>query len=516
MKKKPDRLAAIDVGTNSFHLVVVEVDHAGQEFKVLDREKEIVRLGSGSSDMKRISRRAMARGLTALKRFKALAVARGALLRAVATSAVREAANREEFRARAKREVGVAIEIISGVEEARLIYQGILKALSVFGKRILLVDIGGGSTEFLLGQKDAIRFDNSLKLGAIRLTERFFPSPKIRPRAVEECRRYIRGMLNPVIRELKRQDWDLVVGTSGTVENIAQMVRVLRGEDRNGGLNNFRFTRNELARVAKRVVQARTPRQRDKIKGLDPDRTDIITAGVLILEQLFTELDLGRMTVSEYALREGLVIDTIHQRYKRKWVFEDLRHKNVLSLAQRFNSDETHAQHTALLALRLFDQTRSLHGLGEAERDFLEIAALLHDVGFHISHAQHHMHSYYLIRNAELLGFTEDEKEIIANLARYHRKSHPKPKHETFQRLDAHGQKVVRTLAGLLRIADGLDRSHTKAVRDVVCRITPLRVKLALRPAPGADLTLDIWGAQRKKALLEELFGRTVVLKAVA
>jgi len=516
MKKKPDRLAAIDVGTNSFHLVVVEVDHAGQEFKVLDREKEIVRLGSGSSDMKRISRRAMARGLTALKRFKALAVARGALLRAVATSAVREAANREEFRARAKREVGVAIEIISGVEEARLIYQGILKALPVFGKRILLVDIGGGSTEFLLGQKDAIRFDNSLKLGAIRLTERFFPSPKIRPRAVEECRRYIRGMLNPVIRELKRQDWDLVVGTSGTVENIAQMVRVLRGEDRNGGLNNFRFTRNELARVVKRVVPARTPRQRAKIKGLDPDRTDIITAGVLILEQLFKELDLGRMTVSGYALREGMVIDTIRQRYKRKWVFEDLRHKNVLLLAQRFNSDETHAQHTALLALRLFDQTRSLHGLGEAERDFLEIAALLHDVGFHISHAQHHMHSYYLIRNAELLGFTEDEKEIIANLARYHRKSHPKPKHETFQRLDAHGQKVVRTLAGLLRIADGLDRSHTKAVRDVVCRITPLRVKLTLRPAPGADLTLDIWGAQRKKALLEELFGRTVVLKAVA
>jgi exopolyphosphatase/guanosine-5'-triphosphate,3'-diphosphate pyrophosphatase len=516
MKKPTDRLAAVDVGTNSFHLVIVEVDHAGQEFKILDREKEIVRLGSGSSDMKRLSQRAMKRGLAALKRFKALADARGAPLRAVATSAVREAVNQEEFRARAKREVGVAIEIISGFEEARLIYLGILKALPVFGKRVLLVDIGGGSTEFLLGQKDAIHCDNSLKLGAIRLTERFFSSPKVRPRAVEECRHYIRGMLNPVVRELKRQDWDLAVGTSGTIENVAQMVRALRGEDRNGGLNNFRFSRDELDRVVKRVLQARTPRQRAKIKGLDPDRTDIITAGVLILEQVFEELELGQLTVSGYALREGLVIDTIHKRYKRKWVFEGLRHKNVLSLAKQFNYDEAHAQHTALLALRLFDQTRSLHGLGEAERDFLETAALLHDIGFHISHAQHHLHSYYLIRNSELLGFTEDEKEIIANLARYHRKSHPKPKHETFQRLDAHGREVVRTLAALLRIADGLDRSHTRAVRDVVCRITPRRVKLTLRPAPGADLTLEIWGAQRKKALLEDLFGRPVDLNAGA
>lgn len=516
MKKKPDRLAAVDIGTNSFHLVIVEVDNAGQEFKVLDREKEIVRLGSGSSDMKRLSRQAMERGLAALKRFKALADALGAPLRAVATSAVREAANQEEFRVRAKREVGIEIEIISGFEEARLIYLGILKALPVFGKRVLLVDIGGGSTEFLLGQKDTILFDNSLKLGAIRLTERFFLYPKVRPRAIEECREYIRGMLNPVVRELKRRDWELAVGTAGTIENVAQMVRILRGEGRNGGLNNFRFTREELDHVVNRVLEARTPRQRAKIKGLDPDRTDIITAGVLILEQVFEELDLWQMTVSGYALREGLVIDTIHKRYKRKWVFDDLRHKNVLSLAQRFNYDEAHAQHTALLALRLFDQTKSLHGLGEAERDFLETAALLHDVGFHISHAQHHLHSYYLIRNSEMLGFTEDEKEIIANLARYHRKSHPKPKHETFQRFDAHGQEIVRTLAALLRIADGLDRSHTNAVRDVVCRITPRRLKLSLRPAPGTDLTLEIWGALRKKALLEELFGRSVIFNTAA
>ena len=516
MGTRTGRLAAVDIGTNSIHLVIVEVDPAGQEFKILDREKEIVRLGKGSTDMKHLSKRAMDRSLAVLRRFKALADARRAPLRAVATSAVREATNQEEFRTRARREAGVAIEVISGFEEARLIYQGVLKALPVYGKKVLLVDIGGGSTEFLLGQKDTVHYDNSLKLGAIRLTERFFPSPTIRRREIEECRRFIRGTLNPVARELKPREWDLAVGTSGTIESVAQMTRALRGEDRNGGLNHFRFTREELDQIVEQVLEAKTLRQREKVEGLDPDRADIISAGVLILEQIFEELELGRMTVSGYALREGLVIDTIHKLTKRKWVFEDLRHKNTLTLGQRLHIDEAHAHHTALLALRLFDQTRSLHELGEAERDLLETATLLHDTGFYISHAQHHLHSYYLIRNSELLGFNEDEKEIIANVARYHRKSHPKSRHETFQRLNGRGRDIVRKLAALLRIADGLDRSHTQIVRDVLCRISPQHLKVYLRPSPVADLTLEVWGAERKKALFEEVFGRTVVFKIKA
>jgi exopolyphosphatase/guanosine-5'-triphosphate,3'-diphosphate pyrophosphatase len=505
------RLSAVDIGTNSFHLIIAEADNKSASFKILGREKEIVRLGSGSSDMKYLSPEAITRGVETLKRFKGLADSAEAPLRAIATSAVREAINKREFIKRASDEAGVRVEIASGYEEARFIYLGVLQALPVFDKKILLVDIGGGSTEFLIGQRREIFYDNSLKLGAIRLTQRFFPSDKIESKAVKECRRFIRGTMNPVTRQIENYSFDTVVGSSGTIANIGNMVNAMKSGEPQVRINNFTFTKDELYEIIEKLIEAKSEKQRLKIPGLDPSRADIITAGALILEQIFKELHVKQLTVSDFALREGIILDTLENRYllKEHDHLTDIRYKSVIQLAENFKYEKEHSRHTAYLALSIFDQTQNLHKLSYSEREYLEAAALLHEVGSFVSHSQHHRHSYYLIRNSEMLGFTENEKEIIANIARYHRKSHPKQKHEAFAKLNPDDQVIVKKLASMLRIADGLDRTHSSAVKDVKCVSSNGGLTLILgktNPNGNNQLELEIWGAESKKALFEETY----------
>jgi exopolyphosphatase/guanosine-5'-triphosphate,3'-diphosphate pyrophosphatase len=506
------RLAAIDAGTNSFHLIITEVDTDTGNFKILGREREIVRLGSSSSDMKFLTPDAAERGIKTLKRFKGLADAAGAEIRAVATSAVREALNRDEFIKRVKNETGIKLEVASGDEEARFIYLGVLQSLPVYNDTILLIDIGGGSTEFLAGQKRGILYDNSLKLGAIRLTKRFFPSDEYSNGAVKECRRYIRGTMNPVTRQLRRFDFDTVVGSSGTILNVANIIHTSKNGDTEIKLNNFSFSRDELAAAIEEIIEADTIKKKSRIPGLDSDRADIITAGALILEQVFRELKIKRMVVSEYALREGLIFDTIEKKYLygRTDHLSDIRYKSVMRVAENFKYEKEHSLHTAELALKIFDGTEEIHKLGKTEREYLEAASVLHEVGSYISHSQHHRHSYYLIRNSELLGFTENEKEIIANTARYHRKSHPKLKHEDFAKLSSEDQMTVKKLASILRIADGLDRTHSSVVKDIRCVRTDGELKILIHGNGDSSLELEIWGAERKKGLFEETFGMKV------
>ncbi|MCI0707269.1 MAG: Ppx/GppA family phosphatase [Ignavibacteriae bacterium] len=513
---QPKNLAAIDIGTNSLHLVVAQIDPKSGKFLILDREKEAVRLGSGATDMKTIAPDAMNCGIQTLVRFKAIAEANRATVRAVATSAVREALNQHEFVKRAKSEADISVEVISGTEESRLIYLGVLQALPVYDKRILLIDIGGGSTEFLVGEKRKVLFANSLKLGAIRLTQRFFSDGRSNGKQVKECRKYIRGMINPVVREIGKLKPKTTTGSSGTIQSIARIVKSLRGENERTKLNNFTFTAEELHDVVEMLLRAETPRQRNDIPGLDQSRSDIIVGGALILEQAMEDLHLRSITVSEYALREGVILDTIEKNstidpHKH---LSELRYHNVLHLAERFAYERSHSHHVAKLALGIFDQIPKLHELGMREREFLEAAALLHEVGFFISHAQHHRHSYYLIRNAELFGFTDNEKEIIANIARYHRKSHPKPKHDGFSQLSNTEQQVVRKLASILRIADGLDRTHSSSVKDVRCRLTRGVLHITLRRSKRSTVDLELWGADRKKELFEQTYGTLVRFRA--
>ena len=454
----------------------------------------------------------MNRGIEVLKRFRIVADAFQADVRAIATSAVREAINKQDFVRRVKMVTGIRIEIVSGFEEARLIYLGVLQALPVFQKKSLLVDIGGGSTEFLIGEKRAIHFSNSLKLGAVRLTDRFFKAGVLRGKTIEECRKYVRGFLVPIVRDVKNQQFDVCIGTSGTINNLANIIRTNRGEAMELPLNNVSFSRTELLGAVKNILSLSTPVERMEIEGMDPDRADIIAAGAIILEQIISALKIKTLTVSEYSLREGILLDSIEKMHTKKpsMYLHNLRLSSVLHLAAIYHYEKKHAHHVNNLALQLFDQTTHLHKLNGQAREYLEAAAILHEVGSFVSHTQHHRHSYYLIRNAELFGYTENEKEIIANVARYHRKSHPKLKHEGYNLLSKEDQVLVSKLAALLRIADGLDRSHASRIQQLKVRKVNRKLRVRIYSTSKIIPDLELWGANRKKQLFEIAYRKKI------
>lgn len=514
MTVPPQHLAALDLGTNSFHLLIARVLPDGT-FDVITREKEMVRLGHGGGEMKDISADAMERGLAALGRMRKLADRHGATITAVATSAVREAENAQEFIGRARDEAGIEVEVISGVEEGRLIHLGVLQALPIFDQRTLLVDVGGGSTEILVvhqGRELAVR---SFKLGAVRLTDRFFPGTSLHPAAVDACRSYIRSALAVFRREVASLGFEGAAASSGTAESVARMVHAARDNTSPRTFNSFRWTAKEHATVVDRLVRARSLAARREIAGLDASRADIILAGALILEGVLSSFGARGYTFSDYALREGALLDAI-QRRRSEREGSDLHHlrdvarRSVRQLADRCDDDPHHSAHVAMLAGEIFDQTRSVHGLGPEHRDYLEAAALLANVGLVISHSKHHLHSYYVIRNSELVGFTDREIELIALVARYHRKSEPKASHVDYGVLPSHDQRVVRILAGILRVAIGLDRSHDGRVQHVRVSTTPKRLDVELEGHSGLDLSLELYAAGERSGLLAGEFGRDV------
>jgi exopolyphosphatase / guanosine-5'-triphosphate,3'-diphosphate pyrophosphatase len=508
----PATLAAIDVGTNSFHLVVARIV-GDTRFEVIAREKNVVRLGSGGGDMKLLTPAAIQRGVDALRHLKRIADISDAPVRAVATSAVREAENNEEFVRRARDEAGVEIEVVSGIEEARLIHLGVLQSLPIFERRLLLCDIGGGSTELLIGQRGTVLASRSLKLGAVRLTTRFFPGERLHPGAVSSCRTFVRSTLAAFAKEVETHGFEVAVGSSGTILALAAMASAATGEPVKT-LNAATLSAGDLTAILKRLVDARSVEARAKLPGLDATRADIILAGALILEGVFESFAIEEMTVSDHALREGVLLDTIQRTHGGSLHhLRDVSRRSVLALADVFDEEPEHSAHVARLALDLFDDTAPVHGLDGGCREYLEAAALLANVGLFVSHSQHHLHSYYVIRNSDrLTGLTDTEIEIIAQIARYHRKSAPKSSHESFARLRPEHQHVVRVLAGILRVAIGFDRSHEGRVRAV--EVALRRGKLVVRPVPAgdADLSLERYAADQRKGLLEEVLGLPVTI----
>ncbi len=509
--------AAIDLGTNSFHLLVAEVNAEGR-LEILTREKEPVRLGSGSGDMSELHPDAIDRGIECLKRFKKIADTFDADITAVATSATREAANRSVFVKRARKEAKIDVSVISGVEEARLIHLGVLQAVPVFKDQVLVIDIGGGSTESIIGKRGKVIDARSQKLGHIRLTDRFFAGGRIRKGSVEECRTYIRSFLAPVARDLSKIGFDTAVGSSGTIGAIAKIIEHRKGREPNRWVNNVTFSRKDLAQTVDALISAKTVKQRLLIAGLDEGRADVIVGGALLLEGLFESLGIKEMTVSSYALREGVLLDQVRRGDDEAFHhLSDLRRERVLRLADAFHEDLDHVLHATDLSLEIFDATVDLHQLGMAERDLLEAAGMLHNVGLFVSHAAHHKHSYYVIRNSDqLVGFTEHEIELIAQIARYHRKSFPKPKHSEYMDLRPSERKTVSILAGMLRIGIALDRTRSAAVADVEAHIAPRTKKVTITPTirKKADASLELYTARERCGLLAEALGKPVEVVA--
>jgi exopolyphosphatase/guanosine-5'-triphosphate,3'-diphosphate pyrophosphatase len=506
-------LAALDIGTNSFHLVVAR-PVGDDRFETLTREREMIRLGHGGGDMKELSADAIDRGVAALQRMRRIADSFDATLRAVATSAVREATNASEFLRRACDEAGVDIEVISGVEEARLIQLGVLQAVPVFDQRMLLVDIGGGSTELLLGQRGETIAARSLKFGAVRWTDRFFPGGTVTPRAVRECRDHTRDLLSHFEHEVADHGFDVAVASSGTAEAIARMVHAAGGAAPLHTYNCFEFTTPELSGVVDELLRHRTPGGRARIRGLEASRADIIVAGALILETVATTFGVERFTFSEAALRDGVLLDTMSRcsgdQRGALHHLRDVSMRSIRQLAERCDDDPAHSAHVAGLALDLFDGLAPLHGLDGTAREYLEAGALLANVGLVVAHSKHHLHAYYVIRNSELAGLTDAEIEVIAQIARYHRKSAPKPSHAEFSALPPADRDLVRAAAATLRVAIGLDRSHQARVRAVRAELRPKKVVLHVESADHADISLELHAANARKELLEAVLGRPV------
>ena len=507
--------AAIDIGTNSFHMVVARGLPDGG-FEVITTEKDMVRLGQGSSEMKHLSDEAIDRGVASLARMAGVAATHGADITAVATSATREAENRQVFIDRALDETGVKVEVISGFEEARLIHLGVLQALPVYDRRLLLIDIGGGSTEFLVGQGSDVLGARSMKLGAIRLTERFFADGETPPREVRRCSAHVASTLAAVVHDLSEEGHEIAIGSSGTITAVASMIAAARGETVND-FNGFVFTADELSALVSRLVAA-TPDERRKLDGLDSRRADIIVGGALLLEGAFQAFDIAEMTVSGYALREGVLFDRLaadSEQSSRR--LTDLRRANALRLAHQLDPDASHAETAARLALSLFDQTADLHGLGPAARELLELAAIVHNVGLFVSHSAHHKHTYYVVRHSEqLTGFTERERELLALIARYHRKSHPKPRHDEFAALGEDDREMVRILTGMLRIGIGLDRSHQGLVAAVEVEVKGARMTITPVADPGQNLELEVFSAQERADLLADALGLDITIADAA
>lgn len=516
MRKNSETFAAVDIGTNSFHLIIVKVKNNGH-FEIIDTDKEVIRLGEGSaSDIKQIHPESILRAIACLRRFKGIADSHNAELRAVATSAVRESLNKREFQEIILEKTGINIEVISGVEEARLIYLGILKAVPVYDKKVLCIDIGGGSTEFTVGEQGKILHSISLKLGAVRLTQKFFPDFIVTPERVKEAEKWVEGVLYTAFRKINKLRFTELIGSSGTIMSAGFMTFALRNPKRTkpAVLNNYKFTAQELNEVKKEVLSGETIDDRMKIPGLDSNRADIIPAGIIILSKIIEYCNNSDLTVSGYALREGIVIDTLNEYRgtdEDKPNLYEIRLESVKQLMNSCNYDKRHCQHVTNLALQLFDQLKSVHKLNFRAREFLESASLLHDIGYHIAHNQHHRHTQYIIKHAELLGFNESEILIISNVARYHRKSHPKEKHKDYQILNDENKIIVQKLSALLRIADALDRTHKKLVKMIDVIIDPDNIKLELFGEQGPP-EIEIWSFERRKQLFEEIFGKDIYI----
>ena len=506
-----NRLAAIDIGTNSIRSIVVESESSGK-FRILDDEKATVRLGEGLHETGLLSEEACRRAVDALLRHKKIIAGYNVrAIEAVATSAVRKAANGREFIAEVKRKTGISIAIISGEEEAELAALSAFNNFDLEGARHLLVDIGGGSLELVTTVGRHLEEIFSLDLGAVYLSETFLKGDAPLADAHNKLRRHIRKSLKGTFPE-GAPAVNAVIGSGGTVTSIAAMVQAGRKEGF-GSAHGYEILRSDMVHLLAMLLRKNLKELRD-VPGLNPDRADIIVAGVMVMDELLEFCQTNLLKVNERGIREGLILRSLkkHGMLETEHSPRSWRH-SVLAFAESCHFDRGHAQQVARLSLELYKTVARPYSLGEREGRLLEAAALLHDVGYFINYSSHHKHSYHLIRHADLFGFTPRERELIANIARYHRKSPPKKKHEQFMRLTVPDRQLVSRLGGILRLADGLDRSRTGMVTIAEPVLSPSR--LVLRIKGSGDLSVEIFGATAKSDLFCAAFDLKLVLEPV-
>jgi exopolyphosphatase/guanosine-5'-triphosphate,3'-diphosphate pyrophosphatase len=494
------RLAAIDIGSNSIHMIVVAPEPQGG-YRVLGRERDMVRLGK-TGFRGALSEAAIRDGLEALIKMTTLARFKGAeRVVAVATSAVREASNGQDFLARVKAQTGMDVQLLTGVEEARLIYRAVREAVDLGAGQAVIVDVGGGSTEWIGTQSGKAELVLSLPLGSLRCAAGLDGDPPSAV-AIDRLRRRIQKTLRASIPPGAAER---MIATSGTAACCADLVDTWGGRGPKEVVSGLREVRlKDLVQIVERLREM----PRAAIASLPPvggPRSDSLLAGAVLLQELAAHAGVDRFQVSDRALREGLVLEALGQPVPAAAQPADLRRRQVLQLAERTEGVWRHGQQTARLALRLFDVTTSIHGLGEREREWLEYAALLHDIGYAIQYRNHHKHAWYLITNANLDAFDQREIEIIAHVARYHRGPAPKARHPTLATLKPWQRRAIRRLAALLRLADALDRTHASRVDEIYCAIRR-RNRVTLEVLSRYDVGLELESARERGRYFEKVF----------
>jgi exopolyphosphatase/guanosine-5'-triphosphate,3'-diphosphate pyrophosphatase len=509
------RLAAIDIGTNSIHMIVVKV-RPDLSFEIIDREKDMVRLGAGGLDGRSITPTAMAAALQTLAKFKRLAESHQVdEIVAAATSATREADNGGDFIAEVAQVTGIQIRVISGTEEARLIHLAAGYGVDIGGATAVVVDIGGGSVEVTLGNATQMTLGRSFKVGVIRLTERFVKSDPLSGRDERHLVKHLNHEMSPYLEQVAERGFDRVIGTSGTILSLGA-VAIAEESTSLEELRNRRVSAKALHRLRKKLTSL-SLEERLAVPGLDPRRADLAVAGSVLFDTIVRKLGAGEFTLCDLALREGLVLDYIHRnsaRIRKVERYPDVRRRSAIELAERCGYFPDHAQQVAKLALAIFDQTRSVHGLSDRERDWLEYGALLHDIGVHISYERHHRHSYYLIKNGDLRGFDPEEIEIIALIARYHRQAIPKRSHQGYGDLKRSKRRAVKAMSAMVRLAEGLDRSHSRALAGI--DLYPRSDDYLARIRTSGDAELELWAAHRHVAPLERILGKPIRFEVAA
>ena len=498
------RVAAIDIGSNSIRQIVADVSPEGT-IQVVDEMKAAPRLAAGLVSTGELADTSIHAALEAIERMAMLAKQLGASrIDAVATSAVREASNAAAFLAEITRATGLKVRVLDGDEEARLSFRSAVAHFDMGVGRTVVIDIGGGSLEMALSAEGVIEHLGSLPFGAIRLTEEYF-SKGITPKAVRKLRRDVADGLRT---QLPRRDWRgaQLIGSGGTFTNLAGIHLSRQGILTARSVHAAHIPRADLEHILDMLCEM-TAEERRSVPGLNPERADIIVAGVAVAAEVLRRIESREILVSRYGIREGLLLEAARVAPTIADPGE-ARARSVSEFATRCHVEQPHSSHVQHLSLVLFDALGERLGCSKEDRAVLSDAALLHDSGYHISYERHHKHSYHLILHADLLGMSPSDQVLVANIARYHRGQEPRKRQRNFGMLEKSLRRRIRRLSALLRVADGFDRGHVSAVADLKVRWTQRALRITPVPANArTSMRLEMWGANRKSGLLSKLAG---------
>ncbi len=504
------KYAAIDIGSNSIRMLVAEANPSAP-FEELATDRQVVRLGAGVFNDGKLSPESVVMGLQVLQRMAdKIATFDVVATRAVGTSALRDALNKNEFLERASTILKTPVEVITGLEEARLIHLGVQLRWPHPKQRVLVLDIGGGSAELILSDKGRFEEAISKPLGAVRLTEMFLKSDPPDARELARLEKYVQERLAGTTSRFGSAKVDRMIATSSTAAALVSAVNKVPRSQREEA-DRIGATAAQIRRLYQEL-SIRKQTARSKISGIGPRRSEIIVAGAAVMHVVMRELGIPRLYYSTAGLREGIVADLVHRKVGLEQARLDPDQRRMIrAMVAKYGINSPHVRKVADMAHMLFEGLRHVHQLPLAQGKLLDAAAHLYNIGHFVNESRHHRHSMYLVANSDMPGFSAEERMVIANLCRYHRKSTPQLTHEVFQLLEVEDRRAVMLLTPLLRLAVALDQSQEQKVERVETIVGEQSVELRLYSQ--ADVDIEQWSAQQVGEVFQGVYGKPLVVK---